>query len=245
MLFAGHVFCFLSPESHKENGDFLFFVYNPAQPCYNASRLVSTPSPSAGLPPRSFGRTGLAARRGPFSKQKMEVSQVGPLGGELHQVVAGKDHFVLLLPAVVRHVGPELLQRSHFRHEQHLGQRDGDGFPVQCADLQERHPGEQGVLDVPLGGVEGMDALIGEIQLHGRARKGSLQPHHVLQRTVRQELADQIALPGQIVDAAAVIHNDGRVAAAAEEYGLGYDLIAGNDIAAFKKISEAMIAQGL
>ena len=34
-------------------------------------------------------------------------------------------------------------------------------------------------------------------------------------------------------------------AAAAEEYGLGYDLIAGNDIAAFKKISNAMIAQGL
>ena len=34
-------------------------------------------------------------------------------------------------------------------------------------------------------------------------------------------------------------------AAAAEEYDLGYDLIAGNDIAAFKKISQAMIAQGL
>ena len=34
-------------------------------------------------------------------------------------------------------------------------------------------------------------------------------------------------------------------AAAAQEYGLGDDLIAGNDIAAFKKISEAMIAQGL
>ena len=34
-------------------------------------------------------------------------------------------------------------------------------------------------------------------------------------------------------------------AAAAKEYGLGDDLIAGNDIAAFKKISEAMIAQGL
>ena len=34
-------------------------------------------------------------------------------------------------------------------------------------------------------------------------------------------------------------------AAAAATYGLGYDLIAGNDIAAFKKISEAMIAQGL
>ena len=34
-------------------------------------------------------------------------------------------------------------------------------------------------------------------------------------------------------------------AAAAAEYGLGDDLIAGNDIAAFKKISEAMIAQGL
>ncbi len=34
-------------------------------------------------------------------------------------------------------------------------------------------------------------------------------------------------------------------AAAAAEYGLGEDLIAGNDIAAFQKISEAMIAQGL
>ncbi len=34
-------------------------------------------------------------------------------------------------------------------------------------------------------------------------------------------------------------------AAAAEEYGLGYDLIAGNDIAAFKRIAEAMMAQGL
>ena len=34
-------------------------------------------------------------------------------------------------------------------------------------------------------------------------------------------------------------------AAAAAEYGLGDDLIAGNDIAAFKKISAAMIAQGL
>ena len=33
--------------------------------------------------------------------------------------------------------------------------------------------------------------------------------------------------------------------AAAREYGLEDDLIAGNDIAAFKKISEAMIAQGL
>ncbi len=34
-------------------------------------------------------------------------------------------------------------------------------------------------------------------------------------------------------------------AAAAEAYGLGYDLIAGNDIASFKKISEAMLAQGV
>ena len=34
-------------------------------------------------------------------------------------------------------------------------------------------------------------------------------------------------------------------AEAAEEYGLGYDLIAGNDIAAFRRISEAMLAQGL
>ena len=33
--------------------------------------------------------------------------------------------------------------------------------------------------------------------------------------------------------------------AAAEEYGLGYDLIAGNNIAAFKKVAAAMLAQGL
>lgn len=33
--------------------------------------------------------------------------------------------------------------------------------------------------------------------------------------------------------------------AAAKEYGLGYDLIAGNDIAAFKKVANAMLAQGL
>jgi len=33
--------------------------------------------------------------------------------------------------------------------------------------------------------------------------------------------------------------------AAAEEYGLGYDLIGGNNIASFLKVSEAMIAQAL
>ena len=33
--------------------------------------------------------------------------------------------------------------------------------------------------------------------------------------------------------------------AEAERCGLGYDLIAGSDIAAFRKIAEAMIAQGL
>ena len=43
-----------------------------------------------------------------------------------------------------------------------------------------------------------------------------------------------------------MMENIHRVSAeAAAEYGLGYDLIAGNDIAAFKKISQAMIAQGL
>lgn len=34
-------------------------------------------------------------------------------------------------------------------------------------------------------------------------------------------------------------------AAAAEEYGLGYDLVAGANIAGFKKLAEAMMAQGL
>jgi len=34
-------------------------------------------------------------------------------------------------------------------------------------------------------------------------------------------------------------------AAAAEQHGLGYDLIAGNDIASFKRIAQAMMAQGL
>ena len=34
-------------------------------------------------------------------------------------------------------------------------------------------------------------------------------------------------------------------AAAAEEYGLGYDLVAGANIAGFKKVAEAMMAQGI
>ena len=32
---------------------------------------------------------------------------------------------------------------------------------------------------------------------------------------------------------------------AAEEYGLGYNLVAGGNIAGFKKVADAMIAQGL
>ena len=53
----------------------------------------------------------------------------------------------------------------------------------------------------------------------------------------RAEVDDKLCrIMGSIYDASA---------AAAAEYGLGDDLIAGNDIAAFKKISEAMIAQGL
>lgn len=52
----------------------------------------------------------------------------------------------------------------------------------------------------------------------------------------RQEVDSRLKqIMGGIYDASA---------AAAEEYGLGYDLIAGNDIAAFKKISTAMIAPG-
>jgi glutamate dehydrogenase (NADP+) len=34
-------------------------------------------------------------------------------------------------------------------------------------------------------------------------------------------------------------------AAAAEEYGLGYDLVAGANIAGFIKVADAMIAQGV
>ncbi len=53
----------------------------------------------------------------------------------------------------------------------------------------------------------------------------------------RAEVDDRLRqIMGGIYDASA---------AAAKEYGLGDDLIAGNDIAAFQKISEAMIAQGL
>ncbi len=53
----------------------------------------------------------------------------------------------------------------------------------------------------------------------------------------RSEVDDKLRqIMGSIYDASS---------AAAKEYGLGDDLIAGNDIAAFKKISEAMIAQGL
>ena len=35
-----------------------------------------------------------------------------------------------------------------------------------------------------------------------------------------------------------------RMPEAAEEYGLGYDLVAGANIAGFKKVAEAMMAQG-
>ena len=34
-------------------------------------------------------------------------------------------------------------------------------------------------------------------------------------------------------------------AAAAEEYGYGYDLVAGANIAGFEKVADAMIAQGV
>jgi len=34
-------------------------------------------------------------------------------------------------------------------------------------------------------------------------------------------------------------------AAAAEEYGLGYNLVAGGNIAGFKKVADAMLAQGI
>ena len=34
-------------------------------------------------------------------------------------------------------------------------------------------------------------------------------------------------------------------AAAAEEFGLGYDLVAGANIAGFKKVAEAMLEQGI
>ena len=56
-------------------------------------------------------------------------------------------------------------------------------------------------------------------------------------RWSRQEVEQKLRdIMGSIYDASA---------ATAEEYGLGYDLIAGNDIAAFKRISEAMLAQGM
>ena len=53
----------------------------------------------------------------------------------------------------------------------------------------------------------------------------------------RQEVDEKLQeIMGSIYDASA---------AAAEQYGLGYDLIAGNDIAAFQRIASAMLAQGL
>ena len=39
------------------------------------------------------------------------------------------------------------------------------------------------------------------------------------------------------------IHDES--AKAAEEYGLGYNLVAGANLAGFKKVAEAMIAQGV
>ena len=43
-----------------------------------------------------------------------------------------------------------------------------------------------------------------------------------------------------------IMKNIHKVSAeAAEEYGLGYDLVAGANIAGFKKVAAAMMAQGL
>ena len=65
----------------------------------------------------------------------------------------------------------------------------------------------------------------------GRAQNS--HPYH----WTRAEVDDRLRqIMGGIYDASA---------AAAKEYGLGDDLIAGNDIAAFQRISTAMIAQGL
>ena len=47
----------------------------------------------------------------------------------------------------------------------------------------------------------------------------------------------------KLKDIMANIHNNSG--AAAEEYGLGYDLVAGANIAGFKKVADAMMAQGL
>ena len=47
----------------------------------------------------------------------------------------------------------------------------------------------------------------------------------------------------KLKDIMANIHNNS--VAAAEEYGLGYDLVAGANIAGFKKVADAMMAQGL
>ena len=41
----------------------------------------------------------------------------------------------------------------------------------------------------------------------------------------------------------ASIHDN--AAAAAEEYGFGYDLVKGANLAGFKKVAEAMMAQGI
>ncbi len=43
-----------------------------------------------------------------------------------------------------------------------------------------------------------------------------------------------------------MMYNIHKVSAeAAEEYGLGYDLVAGANIAGFKKVAEAMMEQGM
>ena len=56
-------------------------------------------------------------------------------------------------------------------------------------------------------------------------------------------IGSQITVDNALKTIMVNIHDS--AAAAAKEYGLGYNLIAGANIAGFKKIAEAMMAQGV
>ena len=62
---------------------------------------------------------------------------------------------------------------------------------------------------------------------------------------IELEYVDALEVDGQTYMAFFPVVEDDADEEAAEEYGLGYNLVAGANIAGFKKVADAMMAQGL
>ena len=62
---------------------------------------------------------------------------------------------------------------------------------------------------------------------------------------IELEYVDALELDGQTYMAFFPVVEDDADEEAAEEYGLGYNLVAGANIAGFQRVADAMMAQGI